>query len=458
MDSLQQNQKRKRRAVKGFLILILILLLCVFLSGTLRTLSTANVYTVIPTYGRLKENINASGILSFTETEGYPQISLPEDVALTISHVYAAPGLKVSEGDLLAEAHISNLSKLQASLEETYEGEAKRLAALQLDNASIRITNREENWIKAYDIYLEKQKALLQTQTDLQCAAESMGVSLTADMNLPDASKEENLLNLYRDMIKAQELLGTAQAALERANRQGYSQSVVNYIFEEREIQGKMAQIREELAQLQLLNERVMEIRVPHDGYVLQVNIQEEESWSGNHDMMIISSDNSTPVLHVDIEEVQRTVPVGNAVSIQGRYGGIIAGRIDRLGIDSRGNALAEIDLKTSDLSLIGNISELLAQGVSVTIPLEAETESILIPASAVRGSGNNRYVYELDESENLLGQQIYSAKKATVHVIEAAEQMVAVSDDLRMDIQVIYMEDRGISDGTEVIPVGNER
>ena len=458
MDSSQQNQKRKRRAIKGFLILILILLLCVFLSGTLRTLSTANVYTAIPTYGKLKENINASGILSFTEIEGYPQISLPEGVTLRINHVHAAPGLKVSEGDLLAEAQVSNLSKLQATLEEEYESEAKKLTALQLDNTSIRITSREENWINAYDIYLERQKTLLQTQTDLQCAAESKGIYLTNSMALPDDCRDEYLLTLNHDMQKAQELLDSAQAALERANRQGYSQSVVNFVLEEREIQDKMSKIREELAQLQLLNENVMEIRAPHDGYVLQVNIQEEESWSGNHDMMIISNDSSTPILQVDIEEVRRTVPMGNPVSIQGRYGSTITGCIDRLGIDFRGNTLAEIDLKTSDLSLLGNISELLAQGTSVTIPLEAETDSVLIPASAVRGSGNNRYVYELSESENLLGQQIYSAKKVTVHVIEAADQIAAVSDDLRMDIPVIYMEDRGISDGTEVIPVSNER
>lgn len=459
METSQRSQKRKHRAIKGFLILIIILLICVFLSGTLKKISTANVYTVVPTYGRLKESIHVSGLLSFSESEGYPQISVPEDVTLTIKQVYAAPGLKVKEGDLLAEACVSNLNKLQSDLIETYDEESKKLASLVLENnTSIRITSRDENWVKAYDAYQEAQRVLLQTQLELQHAAEDMDIHLTDSMALPNDCEDVDILKLYHDMISAQKKLDETQTALEQANRQGYSQVAVNNILEEREIQRKMAQIREDLFRLQSLNESVMEIRAPHDGYVLQINIQEEETWSGDRDMLIISGENAVPILQVNIEEISKSVPVGNPVSIQGRHGNAVTGIIDRKSIDFHGNTLAEIELNVTDLPLLGNMSELLVSGTNCIIPLEAEEDSILIPASAVRGSGNTRYVYEMVESENLLGQKVYTAKKVMVKVIEAADQMASISDDLSMNSPIIYMEDRGISDGAEVIPVSNAR
>ena len=458
METSQRNQKRKHRAIRGFLILIIILLICVFLSETLKTISTANVYTVIPTYGRLKESVRASGLLSFTESEGYPQISLPEGVTLTIKRLYAAPGLKVKEGDLLAEACVSNLSKLQTDLKETHDELSKKMASLVLENTPVRITSRDENWIKAYDAYQETQRTLMQAQSDLQYAAEIRGIHLTESLILPNGCDDAKLLELYRDMLSVQEKLDEAQTALEYANRQGYSQSTVNYILEEREIREKMEVVREGLSQLQFLNEFVMEIRAPHDGYVLQVNIQEDESWSGGRDMLIISGENAAPILQVNIEEIQKSVPLSNPVSIQGRHGNTITGIIDRKIIDFHGNMIAEIDLNVADLPLLGNIANLLVSGTDVIIPLESEENSILIPAGAVRGSGNNRYVYEIVESENLLGQKIYTAKKVMIQVIEASDQMASVSDELRMDTPIIYMEDRGISDGVEVIPVNNAR
>lgn len=458
METSQQNQKRKRRAIKGFLILIFILLICVFLSGTLKTISTANVYTTIPTFGRLKESVHASSLLSFTECEGYPQISMPDGVKLTIKRVYAAPGLKVKEGDLLAEACVSDYRRLQSELLETYEDESKKMASLVMENTTIRITSRDENWVKAYDAYQDAHRVLLQAQIDLQDAAEARNIHLTDSLALPNDCKDANLLELFNDMISTQKKLDKAQTALNHASRQGYNQSVVSYILEKRVIQGKMAQIRNELSQLRFLNECVMEIRSPHDGYVLQVNIQENEFWSGDRDMMIISGKNAEPILQANIEGIQRSVPMNNPVSIQGRHGNTVTGIINRKSIDFHGNSLAEIDLNATDLPLVGNITELLTSGTNVIIPLESEENSILIPASAVRGSGSDRYVYEMVESENLLGQKIYTAKKVMVRVLETADQTASISDDLRMDAPIIYMEDRGISDGAEVIPVGNVR
>lgn len=458
METTQRNQRRKRRATRGFLILIIVLLICVFLSGTLKTIYTANVYTTIPTFGRLKESIHASGFLSFTESEGYPQISMPDGVILTIKRVYVAPGLKVKEGDLLAEACVSDYSRLQSDLLETYAGESEKMASLVMENTTVRITSCEENWIKAYDAYQDAHRMLLQAQIDLQVAAETRNLALTDNLALPNDCKDTILLELFSDMISAENKLDEAQTALDHAIRQGYNPSVVNYILEKREIQEKMVQIRNEQSQLRFLNECVMEIRAPHDGYVLQVNIQENESWSGDRDMMIISGKNAEPILQVNIEGIQRSVPMNNPVSIQGHHGNTVTGIIDRKSIDFHGNTLAEIDLNVTDLPLMGNITELLTSGTNVIIPLESEEDSILIPASAVRGSGNNRYVYEMVESENLLGQKIYTAKKVMVRVIETADQAASISDDFRMDTPIIYMEDRGISDGVEVIPVGNVR
>ena len=59
----------KRFAIKGLAALAAVVALCMFFSGTMKTLSTAKVKIVTAKSGKLEERLSLEGTLVFPETE-----------------------------------------------------------------------------------------------------------------------------------------------------------------------------------------------------------------------------------------------------------------------------------------------------------------------------------------------------------------------------------------------------
>ena len=97
----------KKFAVRGIIILAVFVALCMFFSGTIRTLTTPKVKLVKAKKGKLEENIEISGKLVFPETEAV-KLDLPEGVTLTIDKVDTRVGFEVDEGDAIIMAHVTN--------------------------------------------------------------------------------------------------------------------------------------------------------------------------------------------------------------------------------------------------------------------------------------------------------------------------------------------------------------
>ena len=96
----------------------------------------------------------------------------------------------------------------------------------------------------------------------------------------------------------------------------------------------------------------------------------------------------------------------------------------------------------------------LFSAAVDMTANYRATTSTTLLPASAVRGSGDSRYVYVVTEECNALGQRVLKVKKLDVKVLSEVGSTVSIQDDLSRQ-RVAYMEDRTISDGSEVMVYG---
>ena len=102
----------------------------------------------------------------------------------------------------------------------------------------------------------------------------------------------------------------------------------------------------------------------------------------------------------------------------------------------------------------VGGGAALFSAAVDMTASYRATTSTTLLPASAVRGSGDNRYVYVVNEESNALGQRVLKVKKQDVKVLSEVGSTVSIQDDLSRQ-RVAYMEDRTISDGSEVMVYG---
>ena len=85
----------KKMAIKGLVALAAVVALCMFFSGTIKTISTAKVRLVTAKQGKLEEEIKLSGNLTFTQTEEV-KLALASDQSVTIKRVRVAKGRKVA--------------------------------------------------------------------------------------------------------------------------------------------------------------------------------------------------------------------------------------------------------------------------------------------------------------------------------------------------------------------------
>ena len=78
------------------------------------------------------------------------------------------------------------------------------------------------------------------------------------------------------------------------------------------------------------------------------------------------------------------------------------------------------------------------------------------VPASAVRGSGDSRYVLVGETESSAFGGNRMIAKKMSVTVLAESGSTVSVAEDLTWQ-KVLYMEDRALTEGGPVMQYTGE-
>ena len=135
----------KRWAIKGLVTLAVVVALCMFFSGTIKTISTAKVKLVTAKQGKLEEEIKLSGQLTFPQTEEIRIEGLTDDQSVTIKRVRVVKGRHVEEGDVLFEAEVSGCESAMKTLREEIETAQQELLELERKNGELRLRRTEDN-------------------------------------------------------------------------------------------------------------------------------------------------------------------------------------------------------------------------------------------------------------------------------------------------------------------------
>ena len=109
------------------------------------------------------------------------------------------------------------------------------------------------------------------------------------------------------------------------------------------------------------------------------------------------------------------------------------------------------MELTDKDITNLGVASALMSEETKLTVSYRSSTSTTLLPVSAVRGSGESRYIYAVEESSNALGERTLTIRKQDVTVLAEVGSTVSVQEDLGR-VRVAYMEDRAISEGSTVM------
>ena len=95
------------------------------------------------------------------------------------------------------------------------------------------------------------------------------------------------------------------------------------------------------------------------------------------------------------------------------------------------------------------------ANSVSAAISWKAENSTTRIPASAVRGTEGNYYIFIAQTSVTTLGAEMMTAVKKVITVLGISGSIASVQEDLRGD-SIVYMEDRALTEGCEIMLYGS--
>ena len=440
----------KKFAIKGLVSVAVFVALCMFFSGTIKTITTPKVRLVTAREGKLEEKIDLTGKLVFPETYDVYLEGLTDEHQAVITRVRVAVGRAVEEGDVLFEAEVAGYESAMEQLEEAYRSAQDELMTLERKHGDVRVRRTEENWIAAYDALAEAKSAVGDRQTQLRVAAELAGVTLISG-KLPEDAAGEELLAAQQAVLDAQAAEEKAQAAFDSANRLGISEDVVTYVRESRKFRKEMEEAQAEMAALRVLAKKAETVAAPHDGYVIEINVKAGESYNGKTAAVVMSEKKSKGVMRADTEDVERRIEEETEVAMERTNGKKLSAEVSATGADEDGRSYIDVELSDKDISNLGGASRLMSEETEMTVSYRAGTSSTLLPVSAVRGSGDSRYVYIAEEGVSGLGERTLTIRRQDVHVIAEVGATVSIEEDLGRS-RIAYMEDRAIGEGSAVM------
>ncbi len=443
----------RKAALKAMVILAVVVALCMFFSGTIRTITTPRVRFTSAKQGKFESTTELSGTVVFTDTEEF-SLDLPEDITLTITGVYAKPGAKVKAGDKLFTATIVDYDKTSASIQNDYASAEAQLRELHRKNGAIRLTKNEQAWADAYEALEKASDARRDSRVEVMTLLSMEGL-MPEDRQMPSSAPEgasEALADAYKTLNVAEEEYTRRESELDSLQRYAIDETTWDNLKKEREQQDKMTECEDKLATLSMTARAVAEIVAPHDGYISEVLVEKRGTATADTVLLKMTPEKGKPVIRMDITSLTQPVSEGTVVSVPSpRYYGKAETTVTSLSLGSAGEKFADAAINDDIIDALGSLSSMMQNEVKVNLVIKARESTSLINAAAVRGNGDERYIYYAERESSTFGGTQLKVKKMTITVLNESSTMVSVSDDLSR-MQIIYMEDRSLSEGDTVM------
>lgn len=437
----------KKFALRGLAILAVCVALCMFFSGTIKTITTAKVKTTRGRSGRLEEKIQLTGKLMFPDTVGvnYP---LSDGQTIQITKVNYRVGYTVNEGDVVIEARVANYDETMKTYQNDYTTATETLQQLESKNANIRIRRTDTQYADAYF-------ALRDARRDSVSKKIAMNTLLTREkLTLPETGVPEGaseaLIQAIDDYRAAVQTEMDAESAMQAVERYTPEETVWTYITGKRAAEEKIAEAEEKMETLSALNASAQQIVAPNSGYIAEVLVKEGDSYDGNADLFTITAPETMPVLRADLSGVDKTIAQGTSVTVTGGNYSVDT-TVAAVGMDQEGKKYADVTVSEDILYAVGSVYSMTLEDTPLTIVNRAKQNTTLLSTSAIHGTGSDRYVFVVETSYSSFGNSTMTVRKQSVTVLAEADGVASIQEDVGW-YDIAYMEDRTISDGDTVM------
>lgn len=438
----------KKFAIRGLAVLAIFVALCMFFSGTIKTITTAKIKIVQGRNGKLEEKIELSGKLVFSEVDKVG-LSLSDGAALSIVKVNARQGYTVKEGDVIVEARVAGYEASMKQYQSEYDAALDSMLQLESKNSAIRVRKSDEIYADAYFTLRDARKKTVAAKIEMDSLLNRERLSLP-EAGAPEGASEAlvQAIQVWRDAVQSE---AAAQSAMDAAERYLPDDAVWAYISEQRGYQEKMDEAEAKMQALSELDGAATAIVAPHDGYLASISVKEGDTYDGSAELFSVTKADTMPVLRADVSEQERTIAEGTAVTISSERYGSVETTVASSGLDEEGKKYVDIQVTEDVIGARGSVYSMVQEETPLTVVYRARQATTLIPSSAVHGTGSDRYIFTVDTAYSSFGNSKMTVHKMSVNVLAEVGGTVSVEEDLGY-YSIAYMEDRPISDGDTVM------
>ena len=441
----------KKIAVRAMITLAVVVALCMFFSGTVRTITTPKVRFTTARQGKFEMVTELTGQIQFKETEELKQ-DVPQGESLTVTRIFVKAGDQVKAGDKLFSASVVDYDKTLASLQDDYDTAQASLRDLVRKNGEVRLTRNEQAWMDAYYAAQEASQRKRDCRIEAQTLLALEGLEMPAE-GVPEGASDE-LIAALAEAAEAEAASAEADQALERLNRYAIADSTWTYITQRHEYEEKMTASEEAIARLVLLSREAGEVCAAHGGYITEVVAEKGGQLDGSTVVLRMTPEGGAPVIRADITDVKQAVSAGSVVTVETQRWGRLETAVIDTGLTSTGTRYADAAVTEDIIQANGNVAAMMQSEIKLRLTTRAQEATCLVSPSAVRGSGNDRFVYVAVKESSTFGGMQMKVQKMAVTVLNESATAVSVSEDLTR-YQIIYMEDRAVSEGDAVMEYG---
>ena len=455
--------KLKRFALRGLIILAVVVALCMFFARTVQTITTPKVRMYTPTKGRLEQSYKLTAEVYFPETEEVT-VAEAKKTAVTVSKVYVKAGSYVSKGDTIFTTTVGSYEEDLQKLQDSYDSKATELLELDITNRKLSKESRQN---ELYAEMVEKQSDLSKRTYEARKLAMQNGITLGSDVTtwkkqlaaVKDVPQEvTDAVNKAIAAKSTYDEASTAFYATYEDKKLKVSSDTFDYIKKRNALQDEMDDLSDQMIELDSRVSALATITAPHDGWIVSVDVAAGDSYDGAKAAYTMTVEDSTPLLKASLTGVDRTISNGTKVTLGDSDSGTEKTTVQATRTETNGSKYLLIDLPES-MQEPGNsaIRQALNNGgVQATITYRAKESTTLLPASAVRSDGSSYYVFVVQDSNGgFLTSNSKKAVKTSVTVIEKNDKQYAVQEDFSYQT-IAYQEDRALSDGMAVMEYVN--
>ncbi len=441
--------KMKKFALRGLAVLAIVVALCIFFSGTIRSLTTPKVRFAQAKMGKMEVETELKGKVVFPETEEL-KLPLPEGLSLTVTRVRVAAGDQVKKGGTLLNAKVSDAEKSLENLQKEMTTVRKDLRTQERKTENLRLTRGELSWQAAWEKDDAARAAVTEARVNLQAALQQAGLSLKEDGSLPKKAGDDikELWNTWQETQKAAQEAGTALAALDRY---AIPEETWTAMQQKKDNERKLAQLEDQMTEIQVWSKTSEKITSPRAGYVAEISLEKGATIDRDTVVLKLTAKDAPPVIRVDLSEVKQEVKPGMSLTLDTDTWGSTIVKVVNTGLSSDGHPYADAEITSDAIFALGNVSTMMKNEIKARLVTRSQDSTCLLPASAVRGSGKDRYVYVGRTESSTFGGSGMKVEKMKVTVLAESGSTASVAEDLTYE-KVLYMEDRTLTEGGTVM------